>query len=170
MWSGCYEELVVGMNFGWHGWLEGKVARRQIGGLRWADVVPGMEGGQCCYRTKEGTGADWLCSVVSVVIGTEEEDAGDDMLLKHREEFWWFPHMWSHMQPHLFHNRSVLADQMRLNKQFALVRPLDLFPIPFPRDNAFFLTFPAWGTLSICPSVEASPPFTLYSPNLTRSW
>nr|XP_055209378.1 bifunctional heparan sulfate N-deacetylase/N-sulfotransferase 2 isoform X4 [Gorilla gorilla gorilla] len=55
--------------------------------------------------------------------GTEEEDAGDDMLLKHRKEFWWFPHMWSHMQPHLFHNRSVLADQMRLNKQFALVLP-----------------------------------------------
>ncbi|XP_059967797.1 bifunctional heparan sulfate N-deacetylase/N-sulfotransferase 2 isoform X2 [Mesoplodon densirostris] len=53
--------------------------------------------------------------------GTEEEDAGDDMLLKHRQEFWWFPHMWSHMQPHLFHNRSVLADQMRLNKQFALL-------------------------------------------------
>ncbi|XP_072484251.1 bifunctional heparan sulfate N-deacetylase/N-sulfotransferase 2 isoform X2 [Notamacropus eugenii] len=52
--------------------------------------------------------------------GTEEEDAGDDMLLRHRKEFWWFPHMWSHMQPHLFHNRSVLADQMRLNKQFAL--------------------------------------------------
>ncbi|XP_043842338.1 bifunctional heparan sulfate N-deacetylase/N-sulfotransferase 2 isoform X3 [Dromiciops gliroides] len=55
--------------------------------------------------------------------GTEEEDAGDDMLLRHRNEFWWFPHMWSHMQPHLFHNRSVLADQMRLNKQFALVLP-----------------------------------------------
>nr|XP_017204190.1 bifunctional heparan sulfate N-deacetylase/N-sulfotransferase 2 isoform X2 [Oryctolagus cuniculus] len=55
--------------------------------------------------------------------GTEEEDAGDDMLLKYRREFWWFPHMWSHMQPHLFHNRSVLADQMRLNKQFALVLP-----------------------------------------------
>ncbi|CAD7675685.1 bifunctional heparan sulfate N-deacetylase/N-sulfotransferase 2 isoform X1 [Vulpes vulpes] len=60
--------------------------------------------------------------------GTEEEDAGDDMLLKHRREFWWFPHMWSHMQPHLFHNRSVLADQMRLNKQFALEHgiPTDL--------------------------------------------
>ncbi|XP_062070555.1 bifunctional heparan sulfate N-deacetylase/N-sulfotransferase 2 isoform X2 [Lepus europaeus] len=55
--------------------------------------------------------------------GTEEEDAGDDMLLQYRREFWWFPHMWSHMQPHLFHNRSVLADQMRLNKQFALVLP-----------------------------------------------
>lgn len=44
------------------------------------------------------------------------------MLLKNRKEFWWFPHMWSHMQPHLFHNVTVLAEQMKLNKQFALVR------------------------------------------------
>ncbi|KAB5555652.1 hypothetical protein PHYPO_G00036570 [Pangasianodon hypophthalmus] len=51
--------------------------------------------------------------------GTDEEDEGDNTLLRHRQDFWWFPHMWSHMQPHLFHNVSVLADQMRLNKQFA---------------------------------------------------
>ena len=56
-----------------------------------------------------------------VWIGTEEEDEGDDMLLQHKEEFWWFPHMWSHMQPHLFHNVSVLSEQMRLNKLFAQV-------------------------------------------------
>lgn len=54
-------------------------------------------------------------------VGTDEEDEGDDMLLKHRKEFWWFPHMWSHMQPHLFHNVTVLAEQMKLNKQFAVV-------------------------------------------------
>uniref|UniRef100_A0A8C9S5D7 [heparan sulfate]-glucosamine N-sulfotransferase n=1 Tax=Scleropages formosus TaxID=113540 RepID=A0A8C9S5D7_SCLFO len=51
--------------------------------------------------------------------GTDEEDRGDDMLLQHRKEFWWFPHMWSHMQPHLFHNVTVLAEQMRLNMLFA---------------------------------------------------
>ncbi|XP_026164572.1 bifunctional heparan sulfate N-deacetylase/N-sulfotransferase 2 [Mastacembelus armatus] len=51
--------------------------------------------------------------------GTDEEDQGDDMLLQHKMDFWWFPHMWSHMQPHLFHNVSVLAEQMRLNKIFA---------------------------------------------------
>ncbi|KAJ8248458.1 hypothetical protein GJAV_G00242230 [Gymnothorax javanicus] len=51
--------------------------------------------------------------------GTDEEDRGDDMLLRHRKEFWWFPHMWSHMQPHLFHNVTVLAEQMRLNMLFA---------------------------------------------------
>lgn len=43
------------------------------------------------------------------------------MLLQHRMDFWWFPHMWSHMQPHLFHNVSVLAEQMKLNKIFAQV-------------------------------------------------
>ncbi|XP_031415841.1 bifunctional heparan sulfate N-deacetylase/N-sulfotransferase 4 [Clupea harengus] len=52
--------------------------------------------------------------------GTREEDAGDDLLLKYVDEFWWFPHMWSHMQPHLFHNESSLLEQMILNKEFAL--------------------------------------------------
>ncbi|XP_060032949.1 bifunctional heparan sulfate N-deacetylase/N-sulfotransferase 4 isoform X2 [Erinaceus europaeus] len=52
--------------------------------------------------------------------GTEEEDEGDDLLLRSVEEFWWFPHMWSHMQPHLFHNESSLVEQMILNKEFAL--------------------------------------------------
>ncbi|XP_004549588.3 bifunctional heparan sulfate N-deacetylase/N-sulfotransferase 4 isoform X1 [Maylandia zebra] len=52
--------------------------------------------------------------------GTAEEDEGDDLLLKYVDEFWWFPHMWSHMQPHLFHNESSLLEQMVLNKEFAL--------------------------------------------------
>ncbi|XP_055484161.1 bifunctional heparan sulfate N-deacetylase/N-sulfotransferase 4 isoform X2 [Psammomys obesus] len=52
--------------------------------------------------------------------GTEEEDEGDDLLLSSVDEFWWFPHMWSHMQPHLFHNESSLVEQMILNKEFAL--------------------------------------------------
>uniref|UniRef100_A0A671KC57 Bifunctional heparan sulfate N-deacetylase/N-sulfotransferase 1 n=1 Tax=Sinocyclocheilus anshuiensis TaxID=1608454 RepID=A0A671KC57_9TELE len=51
--------------------------------------------------------------------GTDEEDLGDDLLLSYSKEFWWFPHMWSHMQPHLFHNQSVLAEQMLLNRKFA---------------------------------------------------
>ncbi len=53
--------------------------------------------------------------------GSDEEDLGDDLLLSYVKEFWWFPHMWSHMQPHLFHNQSVLAEQMLLNKKFAMV-------------------------------------------------
>ncbi|XP_072563034.1 bifunctional heparan sulfate N-deacetylase/N-sulfotransferase 4 [Paramormyrops kingsleyae] len=52
--------------------------------------------------------------------GTEDEDEGDDLLLRYVDEFWWFPHMWSHMQPHLFHNESSLMEQMILNKEFAL--------------------------------------------------
>ena len=59
---------------------------------------------------------------VCVESGTEEEDEGDDVLLRNVDEFWWFPHMWSHMQPHLFHNQSSLLEQMILNKEFALVR------------------------------------------------
>nr|XP_034969221.1 bifunctional heparan sulfate N-deacetylase/N-sulfotransferase 4 isoform X2 [Zootoca vivipara] len=53
--------------------------------------------------------------------GTIEEDEGDDLLLSSVDEFWWFPHMWSHMQPHLFHNESSLVEQMILNKEFALI-------------------------------------------------
>ncbi|KAM9329093.1 bifunctional heparan sulfate N-deacetylase/N-sulfotransferase 4 [Gastrophryne carolinensis] len=53
--------------------------------------------------------------------GTIEEDKGDDLLLASVNEFWWFPHMWSHMQPHLFHNESSLVEQMILNKEFAQV-------------------------------------------------
>ncbi|NXN96392.1 NDST4 sulfotransferase, partial [Rhinopomastus cyanomelas] len=52
--------------------------------------------------------------------GTEEEDEGDDLLLRSVDEFWWFPHMWSHMQPHLFHNETSLVEQMILNKEFAI--------------------------------------------------
>ncbi|NXT99084.1 NDST4 sulfotransferase, partial [Buphagus erythrorhynchus] len=52
--------------------------------------------------------------------GTEEEDEGDDLLLRSVDEFWWFPHMWSHMQPHLFHNESSLVEQMIHNKEFAI--------------------------------------------------
>ncbi|XP_030650329.1 bifunctional heparan sulfate N-deacetylase/N-sulfotransferase 1 isoform X2 [Chanos chanos] len=52
--------------------------------------------------------------------GTDEEDLGDDLLLSYVNEFWWFPHMWSHMQPHRFHNQSVLAEQMMLNRRFAV--------------------------------------------------
>lgn len=59
--------------------------------------------------------------LVNILSGTEKEDMGDDLLLGSVDEFWWFPHMWSHMQPHLFHNESSLVEQMILNKKFALV-------------------------------------------------
>lgn len=74
--------------------------------------------------------------------GTDEEDEGDDMLLKHRKEFWWFPHMWSHMQPHLFHNVTVLAEQMKLNKQFALVREQPIGSVPGHAFDTWLLVNP----------------------------
>ena len=51
--------------------------------------------------------------------GTDEEDAGDDALLAAADHFWWFPHIWSHKQPHTFANRTAIAEQMALNKAFA---------------------------------------------------
>lgn len=51
--------------------------------------------------------------------GTEEENSGDDMLLENAEKFWWFCHMWSHSQPHLFDNITSLEVEMRLNRDFA---------------------------------------------------
>ncbi|GAB6028457.1 hypothetical protein CHUAL_002617 [Chamberlinius hualienensis] len=51
--------------------------------------------------------------------GTGEENRGDDMLLEHVDEFWWFCHMWRHMQPHLFDNITELEEEMRHNKLFA---------------------------------------------------
>jgi len=60
-----------------------------------------------------------------------EDDEGDDLLLRSVDEFWWFPHMWSHMQPHLFHNESSLVEQMILNKKFALVSNIFAFCIEF---------------------------------------
>ena len=50
--------------------------------------------------------------------GNDDEDEGDDELLRHSEKFWWFCHMWSHSQPHLY-NTSSLESEMRLNKEFA---------------------------------------------------
>uniref|UniRef100_UPI00358FA339 uncharacterized protein n=1 Tax=Myxine glutinosa TaxID=7769 RepID=UPI00358FA339 len=51
--------------------------------------------------------------------GLPEENAGDELLVKHRHDFWWFPHMWAHTQPHLYHNVTTLEAQMDLNQAFA---------------------------------------------------
>ena len=37
-----------------------------------------------------------------------------------RHKFWWFPHMWSHLQPHNFDNETTLEAHMLLNRKFAL--------------------------------------------------
>lgn len=73
--------------------------------------------------------------------GTDEENKGDEYLLRklffnnyyslcniiHRDhlerakEFTWFGHMWSHQQPHLYENITLLEADMILNKKFAIV-------------------------------------------------
>jgi len=51
--------------------------------------------------------------------GNAEEDEGDLQLIAEKDQFWWFPHMWKHIQPHRFSNVSDLTYRMTLNKQFA---------------------------------------------------
>ena len=56
--------------------------------------------------------------------GSEEENEGDAELVRQREKFWWFPHMWKHLQPHRFDNVSELEMRMSLNKEFSEVHSL----------------------------------------------
>jgi len=51
--------------------------------------------------------------------GSEEENAGDDHLMANKDKFWWFPHDWQHMQPHLFDNVTLLQRRMERNRDFA---------------------------------------------------
>ncbi len=38
--------------------------------------------------------------------GTQSNIEADELLMENRHKFWWFPHMWSHLQPHMFTNIS----------------------------------------------------------------
>jgi len=51
--------------------------------------------------------------------GSPSENMGDSLLISWRDSFWWFPHMWKHLQPHRFSNSSELEERMELNKRFA---------------------------------------------------
>jgi len=53
------------------------------------------------------------------LMGNDEEDLGDQELIIQSNEFWWFPHMWKHMQAHKYTNVSYLVAGMELNKAFA---------------------------------------------------
>ena len=46
--------------------------------------------------------------------GNEEEDEADYELIAEADKFWWFPHMWKHIQPHMFSNVSDLTHRMIL--------------------------------------------------------
>ena len=56
--------------------------------------------------------------------GSEEENEGDVELVRQREKFWWFPHMWKHLQPHRFDNVSELEERMKLNREFSTAHSL----------------------------------------------
>ena len=49
----------------------------------------------------------------------EDDDKGDEALIKYKNEFSWFPHEWQHMQPHKQDNESILANRMEMNRKFA---------------------------------------------------
>uniref|UniRef100_S4R802 [heparan sulfate]-glucosamine N-sulfotransferase n=1 Tax=Petromyzon marinus TaxID=7757 RepID=S4R802_PETMA len=51
--------------------------------------------------------------------GTDEEDNGDDMLISHRDQFWWFPHTIKHMNIICLH-RHVVGSHTRLPKSYAV--------------------------------------------------
>ncbi|KAL4239231.1 Bifunctional heparan sulfate N-deacetylase/N-sulfotransferase 1 [Mactra antiquata] len=55
--------------------------------------------------------------------GTDEENVGDEYLLKYKDHFNWFPHMWRHEQPHKF-TEEELRKNMFLNYQFAQERKI----------------------------------------------
>jgi len=58
--------------------------------------------------------------------GSEAENMADDYLIDNRDRFWWFPHDWNHIQPHLFDNATTLEHHMQHNKQFAEDHRLDI--------------------------------------------
>jgi len=59
--------------------------------------------------------------------GSAEEDLADLELVASADKFWWFPHMWKHIQPHRFTNTSDLTYRMGLNRQFAKSHSLPVY-------------------------------------------
>ena len=53
--------------------------------------------------------------------GSENENKGDEMLVRNADKFSWFPHMWNHAQSHTYNNQSQLISDMEKNYQFAKV-------------------------------------------------
>ena len=49
----------------------------------------------------------------------DEDDKGDEALIRYKDEFTWFPHEWQHMQPHKQDNVTILTNRMVLNRKFA---------------------------------------------------
>ena len=66
-------------------------------------------------------------STFQMKISSDEEKKADSLLIENRNEFDWFPHMWSHLQPHNFTNENyvdkswnmTLKQHMESNRKFA---------------------------------------------------
>ena len=54
--------------------------------------------------------------------GSEAENLADAFLVDKKDNFWWFPHDWNHIQPHLYDNATALEEHMILNRQVLLIR------------------------------------------------
>ncbi len=69
---------------------------------RLASLVPGFKynlGFSGGFFLKEGS--------------SKEELEGDKAIVAAKDEFWWFPHTWTHFQAHKTDNVSILIDQVR---------------------------------------------------------
>lgn len=51
--------------------------------------------------------------------GYEDENLGDELLVKKANEFNWFCHFWSHSKAHLFNNTEGIVNELRKNLEFA---------------------------------------------------
>ena len=53
--------------------------------------------------------------------GSLEENEGDELLIKNKDKFWWFPHTFRHYKPHQAKSLDELVSHMTKNKRFAEV-------------------------------------------------
>ena len=53
--------------------------------------------------------------------GNDEENEGDQELMKNTSLFWWFCHTWGHTQPHIISGFEELKQEIELNQVFAQV-------------------------------------------------
>lgn len=54
--------------------------------------------------------------------GNEEENAGDEELIKNAHKFRWFCHTWAHKQPHKVNTLDDMKSLVNLNMEFAKVK------------------------------------------------
>ncbi|XP_046856204.1 bifunctional heparan sulfate N-deacetylase/N-sulfotransferase 2-like [Xenia sp. Carnegie-2017] len=65
--------------------------------------------------------------------GNEEENAGDEELIKNAHKFRWFCHTWAHKQPHKVNTLDEMKSLINLNMEFAKKHKI-------PVDNAYSIS------------------------------